>query len=253
MGAPCVTIRRPEIELSPRFQTTRWSLVLAAGGEPGERSNEALAGLFDGYWYPIYGFVRSQGFGEEDARDLVQGYFTFLLDRHGLKNLDPSAGRFRAFVIVSVRNFLNNERERLQAKKRGGDHVVESLDTLVAEERLAKEPFSPADAEIAFERRWAETVVRRARERMRQEFEQAEQSERYELLGGLLTGEGRTLPYSEIAARLGMAEAGVKSLVHRMRKRFGVLLRGEVLQTIDRAEEIEDEIRYLLRVLSGER
>jgi RNA polymerase sigma-70 factor (ECF subfamily) len=238
--------------LSPRFQTTRWSLVLAASGEPGKRSNDALAGLFEGYWYPIYGFVRSQGFAEEDARDLVQAYFTFLLDRDGLKNLDPAAGRFRSFVIVSVRNFLNNERERLRAQKRGGNRTVESLDTLVAEERLSREPSSPGNAERVFERRWAETVVRRARERLEREFDQAGQTERYALLGGLLTGEGGTLPYSEIARRLGMGEAGVKSLVHRMRKRFGVLLRGEVLQTIDRPDDVEHEIRYLLRVLSGE-
>jgi len=237
--------------VSPRFQTTRWSLVLAAGGEPGERSRDALAGLFEGYWYPIYALVRGRGFSEEDAPDLVQAYFTSLLERGRLEGLDPSAGRFRSFVIVSVRNFLANERERLSAKKRGGDQIVESLDTLIAEQRLSREPASPADAERAFERRWAETVVRRARERLEREFEDTGYAERYQLLGGLLTGEGTSLPYSEIAERLEMSEAGVKSLVHRMRKRFGVLLRGEVLQTLDRPEDIEDEIRHLLLVLSG--
>jgi len=238
--------------VSPRFQTTRWSLVLAAGGEPGERSREALAGLFEGYWYPIYGFARGQGLNEEDAHDLVQAYFTSLLDRRGLRGLNPAAGRFRSFVIVSVRNFLNNERARLATRKRGGDQVVESLDTLVAEERLLREPSSPADAERAFERRWAETVVARARERLRREVEDAGHAERYALVGGLLTGEGETLPYTEIAERLEMSEAGVKSLVHRLRKRFGVLLRGEVLQTLDDPDDVEDEIRYLLHVLSGD-
>jgi len=239
--------------LSPRFQTTRWSLVLAAGEESGDRSRQALAGLFEGYWYPVYGFVRGQGFSEEDARDMVQSYFTSLLDGERLRGLDPAAGRFRSFVIVSVRNFLNNERDRQATLKRGGDRVVESLDTLIAEKRLANEPSRPADAESAFERRWAETVVQRARERLQNEMEAAGQAERYELLGGLLAGDGETLPYVTIAERLEMSEAGVKSLVHRMRKRFGVLLRGEVLQTVDKPGDVQDEIRYLLRVMSGDR
>ena len=238
--------------MSPRFQTTRWSLVLAAGEASGERSREALATLFEGYWYPIYAFARGQGFNEEDARDLVQSYFTSLLDRRALRNLDPAAGRFRSFVVVSVRNFLNNERERRATRKRGGDRVIESLDTLVAEQRLGREPATPADAERAFERRWAETVVARARERLKRELEEAGQADRYALAGGLLTGAGESLPYDEIARRLEMSEAGVKSLVHRMRKRFGVLLRGEVLQTLNDPKDIEDEIRYLLTVLSGQ-
>jgi RNA polymerase sigma-70 factor (ECF subfamily) len=234
----------------PQFKTTRWSLVLAAGGEPGERSREALAELFEGYWYPIYGFVRGQGFGEDDARDLVQSYFTALMDKRGLDGLNPEAGRFRSFVLVSVRNFLSNERDRRNADKRGGGRVVESLDTLVAEQRLAAEPSLPADAEQQFERRWAETVVRRAMDRLEREFLEAGQEERFRLVGGALTGAGESLPYGEIAERLGMSEAGVKSLVHRMRKRFGVVLRGEVLQTLDRPDDVEDEIRCLLRVLS---
>ncbi len=236
--------------MCPQFKTTRWSLVLAAGGEPGERSREALAELFEGYWYPVYGFVRGQGLGEEDARDLVQSYFTMLMDKRGLDGLNPEAGRFRSFVLVSVRNFLCNEYDRRTAEKRGAGRVVESLDTLVAERRLAAEPSLPADAERLFERRWAETVVQRAMTRLEREFHDAGQQERFRLVGGVLTGAGESLSYGEIAEQLGMSEAGVKSLVHRMRKRFGVLLRGEVLQTLDRADDVEDEIRYLLRVLS---
>jgi RNA polymerase sigma-70 factor (ECF subfamily) len=234
----------------PQFKTTRWSLVLAAGGAPGERSREALAELFEGYWYPIYGFVRGQGLGEDDARDLVQSYFTVLLDKRGLDGLSPEAGRFRSFVLVSVRNFLSNERNRRTADKRGGGRVVESLDTLIAEQRLAGEPSRPADAERQFERRWAETVVRRAMERLEREFRDAGHEERFRLVGGTLTGTGGSLSYGEIGERLGMSEAGVKSLVHRTRKRFGVLLRGEVIQTLDEPADVEDEIRYLLGVLS---
>jgi RNA polymerase sigma-70 factor (ECF subfamily) len=233
-----------------QFKTTRWSVVLAAGGEPGERSREALAELFEAYWYPVYGFVRGQGLDDEDARDLVQSYFTALLDKRRLDGLNPGAGRFRSFVLVSVRNFLSNERDRLTAEKRGGGKVIESLDMLVAERRLAHEPSRPADADRQFERRWAETVVRRSMTRLEREFRDAGREEQFRLISGTLNGTDGALPYAAIAERLDISEAGVKSLVHRTRKRFGVLLRGEVLQTLDRPDEVEDEIRYLLRVLS---
>lgn len=238
--------------MSPRFETTRWSLIRAAGGASSEQAREALESLFEGYWYPVYGFVRGQGFGEEDARDLVQDYFATMLEKRTLEGLNPEAGRFRSFLLVSARNFLHNERDRRSAEKRGGGKTIESLDALAAEERLAGEPAAAQgiDAEKLFERRWASTVVWRAVERMEFEFEQAGQAERFKLLRGLLTGDEPTLPYADLAQRLDLSEAGVKSLVHRMRKRFGVLLRGEVLQTIDRAEDVDDEIRYLLRVLA---
>ena len=233
-----------------KFQTTRWSLVLAASDQSQERRRDALAGLFESYWFPIYAFARGQGYSEEDASDLVQGYFAGLIEGEKLRGLEPAAGRFRSFVIVSARNFFNNERERIAAQKRGGGKALESLDSMAAERRLANEPVSPADAEFAFERRWAETVVARARKRLRDELIEAGHEDRFELLGGLLSSSGVTHGYREIAERLNLTEAGVKSLAHRLRKRFGVLLRGEVLQTVDRAEEVEDEIRYLLAVLS---
>lgn len=231
-----------------RFQTTRWSIVLAAGGSD-ERTQQALAHLFEKYWYPVYGFVRGQGYGEEDARDMVQSFFASLLERNDFSGLRPEAGRFRSFLLASMRNFLSHEREHRRALKRGGDKVIESLDTLTAEARLSREPYQEADAEDAFERRWAATVVQRAVERLESEFEEAEQGERFRMLRGQLTGEA-TRPYSELSERLGLTEPGIKSLVRRMRKRFGVLLRGEVLETIDRPDDVDNEIRQLLTALA---
>lgn len=236
--------------VSPRFQTTRWSVVLAAGEASTEPASEALATLFEGYWFPVYGFIRGQGFGEEDARDLAQSYFARMLEKRSLRGLHPTAGRFRSFLLASLRNFLHNEREWRSAQKRGGGQTIESLDAPAAEARLAREPVRSAEPEMAFERHWASTVVWRAVERMKEEFENAGQGERFRLLRGQLTGDEPTLPYAELAERLELSEAGVKSIVHRMRKRFGVLLRGEVLQTVDRPGDVEDEIRHLLRVLS---
>ena len=190
------------------FQTTRWSLVLAAGGTVDEDSREALSSLFEGYWYPVYAFVRSKGYREEDASDIVQSYFASLIERRDLDKVRPEYGRFRSFLLVSIRNFMANEREARNALKRGGNRVIESLDTLVAEERLSKEPGTPADADTAFERRWAMTVVQRARDRMRAEFEAAGQSDRYEALEGLLTGESDAAPYRDLAKRFDLTEAG---------------------------------------------
>ncbi|ANM32334.1 hypothetical protein ABI59_18045 [Acidobacteria bacterium Mor1] len=225
-------------------------MVLAAGGES-EKTRQALSDLIEGYWYPVYGFVRSQGFNQEDANDLVQSYFATMMEKGTLGTLRPEAGRFRSFLLVSVRNFLHNERDWRRAAKRGGNQVIESLDTLAAEARLSDEPAEAADAEKTFERRWASTVVQRAIESLASEFEAAGQADRFKLLRGLLTGDEPTLPYRELSERMQMSEAGVKSVVHRMRKRFGVVLRGEVLQTVGKPGDVEDEIRYLLRVLAG--
>jgi len=231
------------------FRTTPWSLILAANGVPGKQSGAALAALFERYWYPVYAYTRSQGYRPEDAEDVVQSYFASLLERRGLAGLSPDAGQFRAFLLVSIRNFISHEREGRRALKRGGGKVIESLDTMTAEVRLSREPYQDAQAEIAFERRWATMLVQRAIEALEGEFEAADQLDRFRLLRGQLTGEA-TLPYVELAKRLEMTEQGIKSIVRRMRTRFGVLLRGEVLQTIDRPENVEAEIRQLLTILS---
>jgi DNA-directed RNA polymerase specialized sigma24 family protein len=235
-----------------RFETTRWSVIRAAGGSSSEQAREALEVLFEGYWFPVYGFIRTQGFGEDDARDLTQDYFAMILEKRSFGGLNPASGRFRSLQLVSLRHFVYNERHRRAAEKRGGGQRIESLDTPDAEARLLGESAvaKGADAATMFERRWATTVVRRAIDRIRRDFEQAGQADRFNILGGLLSGGEPTQPYGALAMRLDMTETAFKALVHRTRKRFGVALRGEVLQTLDSSEDIEDEIRYLLRVLA---
>lgn len=237
--------------VSPRFATTRWSLIRAAGGADGDRAREALATLFEGYWFPVYAFIRGQGFSDADAEDLAQDYFATMLEKGGLERLRPEAGRFRSFLLVSIRNFLNNVRDHRRALKRGGGKRVVSLDAPEAEARLRREPVDRGDdAGRVFERHWAATVVWRTVERLEGEFERAGQAERFRLLRGHLTGDEPGLPYAELAERLSLTEAGVKSLVHRMRKRFGVLLRGEVLHTVGDVKDVDDEMRHLLRILA---
>jgi RNA polymerase sigma-70 factor (ECF subfamily) len=234
-----------------RFQTTRWSIVLQAGeGEPGA-SREALAELCEAYWYPAYAFVRGQGHAEDEARDLTQSYFAALLDKGFLRDLRPELGRFRSFLLVSIRNFLHNERDRERAAKRGGGAPPVSLDVEVAERRLAGERSSDLSPERGFEVRWALTVVRRAMRRLEQELTTAGQEERFRLLRGFLVGDAPSLSYAEIAGRLDLTENAVKSMVRRLRRRYGVVLRAEVAQTIGRREDVDEELRHLLRTLES--
>ena len=237
--------------MSRRFQTTRWSVVLQAGeaetGEPGE----ALAELCEAYWYPVYGFVRSQGYVEDDARDLTQSYFATLLDKNFLRDLRPELGRFRSFLLVSIRNFLSNQRDRDRAEKRGGGARPVSLDVEKAERRMAAERSVDPSPDRNFEVRWALTVVRRSMGKLEEEFEAADQGARFAMLRGFLIGDAPTLSYGGIAARLDLSENAVKSMVRRLRKRFGVVLRAEVVQTIDRREDVDEELRYLLRTLES--
>ena len=232
-----------------RFQTTRWSVVLRAG-EPGDDgSRKALAELCDAYWFPVYGFVRSQGHREQDARDLTQAYFAELLEKSFLRDLDPDAGRFRSFLRVSVRNFMSHQRERKQALKRGGASHTVSLDSEQAENLISSEQAGNRTPEQAFEVRWARTLVQRSMVRLEEEFRDAGQADRFGVLRGFLVSDGPVEPYSEIAACLQVTENGVKTMVRRLRKRFGIVIRAEVAQTIRDHEDVDKELRYLLKVL----
>lgn len=237
--------------MSRRFQTTRWSVVLQAGEDEGGKPSEALAELCEAYWYPVYGFVRSQGYVEDDARDLTQSYFATLLDKGFLRDLRPELGRFRSFLLVSIRNFLSNQRDRDRAEKRGGGLRSVSLDVEKAEKRMAAERSIDTSPDRSFEVRWALTVVRHSMEKLEAEFEAADQGARFALLRGFMIGDAPTLSYGDIAARLDLSENAVKSMVRRLRKRFGVVLRAEVAQTIDRREDVDEELRYLLRTLES--
>lgn len=225
--------------------------MLQAREDAGEASQAALAALCEAYWYPVYGFVRAQGYEEDDARDLTQAYFATLLDKHFLRDLRPELGRFRSFLLVSIRNFLSNQRDWERAQKRGGGVQPMPLDVQQAEERIAAERSADSSPERSFEIRWARTVVRRSMRRLEQEFEATGQSERFALLRGFLIGDAPTRSYDEIAERLELSENAVKSMVRRLRRRFGVVLRAEVAQTIDRKEDVDEELRYLLRTLES--
>jgi RNA polymerase sigma factor (sigma-70 family) len=231
-----------------RFTTTHWSVVILAGQSESGASRGALEILCRQYWPPVYTFIRQRGYGIEDAQDLTQEFFTRLLERNYVESADASRGKFRTYLLTAVTRFLINERERTQAQKRGGGHFHFSLDCTDTEERRYLEPAT--DVTI-FERRWAETMLETVLARLRQEYEKAAEIERFERLKPFLTSEKPAGAATELASRLGITESAAYSAVHRFRRRYGELLREEIAQTVSSPEEIEEELRYLVRALSG--
>jgi RNA polymerase sigma-70 factor (ECF subfamily) len=232
-----------------RFQTTNWSLVLAARDEPSTVGREALEALCERYWYPLYACVRAWGHDPDASRDLTQGFFALLLEKDYLEEVRPEAGRFRSFLLSSLRHFLSHEREKERALKRGGGTTPISLDSDTAENRFANELADDLTPEEVFERRWALTVLDRALDRLRLELEARGEPERFDRLKQFLTGERPHPSYRDVAAELAMTEAAVKAAVHRLRRRLGRLLREEIGETVAKADEVDDEVRFLLRVV----
>jgi RNA polymerase sigma-70 factor (ECF subfamily) len=233
------------------FATTRWSVVAAAGRGTDERARRsALGALCEAYWFPVYAFARRKGHRPEDARDLVQGFFTRLLEKDVLAGADAERGRFRSFLLGCFVHYSANERNAANARKRGGGRVGFSLDDAVAEERLSLEPADDDDPERVYQRTWARTVLEQVVVRLRSEYEEGGKGEIYEALEPTLTGDGTASSYREIAAALGTSEGAVKVAAHRLRRRFGEVLRREIADTVEAPSDVEDELRGLLEALA---
>lgn len=232
------------------FATTSWSQVLAARDGATTASREALEGLCQAYWYPLYAFVRLLGHDPEASLDLTQAYFTELLEKHYIRDVDPVRGRFRAFLIASMKHFLSKERAKTRTAKRGGSVQLVYLDAVAAEERYRFEPANRITPEDVFERRWALTVLERALGELGKELSEAGKAEEFHVLRKFLTGEEPKTPYRRVAEQLGVSEGAVKVSVHRMRRRFGEVLRQEVAETVAERDDVDDELRHLLGVLT---
>jgi RNA polymerase sigma factor (sigma-70 family) len=233
-----------------RFTATHWSVVLVAQGSNSSRARAALEALYRAYWYPLYAFARRMGQSPPDAEDAVQGFFTVCLEKNYLAAADETKGRFRSFLLLALKRFLANEREKSRAEKRGGGEKPIALDGLTAEARYALEPAEHLSADKLFERRWALTLLEQVLSRLREEQAAAGQGEAFEQLKEFLLAGGRGTPYAELAVRLGTSEGAVKVAVHRLRQRYRELLEEEIANTVTSPEEAEEERRYLLAVLS---
>ena len=232
------------------FATTRWSLVLAAGREPTTGSRAAFSELCELYWSPVYAFARRQGYGVHEAEDLTQAFFARLLEKDVVQAADPQRGRFRSFLLASFKNFVANERDRERAQKRGSGQVIVGLDFESAEARYSAEPVDTLTPDAVFERQWALGVLDRVLLTLRAECRKAGKSALFDQVRDLLGGDRSPGGYAAIARSLGTTEGSVKVNVHRLRRRYGDLLRAEIEATVANASEIDDEIAYLMAVMS---
>ena len=228
-----------------RFDTTHWSLVLAAGrGEP-EKAREALQQLCEAYWYPLYVFARKQGHDPAESEDLTQDFFASLLRRRDLSQVCPERGRFRSILLRSLKHLLINEHHRRKTVKRGGRTDLLSLDAVEAEQRYRCEPAQRWTPESLFERRWALTVLDRATERIRDEYARSERADLFETLKEFLSVP-KPLAHAAIASRNEISISAVGVAIHRLRRRYAEILREEISHTVGKPGDIEDEIYHLI-------
>jgi RNA polymerase sigma-70 factor (ECF subfamily) len=232
------------------FAATRWTLVLAAaGGNPTPRAAEAMAELCRLYWYPLYAYVRRRGHDSHEAEDLTQEFFLRLLAKDSLVGVDRQKGKFRAFLLASLKHFLANQWDRSQAQKRGGGQAILPISTADAESRYRSEPWHDLTPERLFERRWALTVLDHVLARLQLALAFEGKHALFERLKPFLAGGRESGGYTAAADDLEMTEAAVKTTVHRLRRRYRQLLRDEIAQTVASAAEIDEEIRYLFACL----
>jgi RNA polymerase sigma-70 factor (ECF subfamily) len=240
----------PRSEGGASFTTTHWSVVLNAGDPSSPQAAEALNALCQTYWYPLYAYLRREGRKPETAADLTQGFFARLLRLGSLAQVRREKGKFRSFLLASLKHFVRDEHVRADAMMRGGGMPLVSLDDTTGEDRYQREPVSDLDPEKLYERRWAMTLLAQAKARLKAEYAGAGKAELYDRLNVLESPEPNNPLYAEVAAELGRAEGTVKSDVSRMRHRYRQLVRAEVANTVADPAEVDDEIRYLIRVIS---
>ncbi|HTL59069.1 MAG TPA: sigma-70 family RNA polymerase sigma factor [Candidatus Limnocylindrales bacterium] len=234
------------------FHTTHWTVVLAAREKDGTVAREALASLCSAYWYPLYAFIRRRGSSPHEAEDLTQEFLFRFLERHSLDSVHPAAGKFRSFLLACLKNFLANERERANTQRRGGRQTFVPLDSGDPETRYSLEPVDQRTPDAIFERRWAFAILERVVEGLRREYSTDEKRELFEELQGFLPGGQGSISRAELAAKRGVSVGAIDVAVHRLRQRFGVLLREQVAQTVSSEAEVDEEIRYLISVMGSE-
>ncbi len=233
------------------FKTTRWSMVLRAADFNDEAAQRDLEQLCRACWHPIYAFVRRLGYSPEDAQDLAQGFFVHVLENRVLSHADPDRGRFRSFLLGAMRHFVSNEARKWRTEKRGGKVSFVPLDVTESEERFERAIAHPDTPEKMFERSWAENLLRRAQDGLKAEYENAGKQKLFESLQPFLVSSANPNSYEEAGKSVGMSSGTLAVAVFRMRKRYGELLRQEIVQTVDDPADVEQEIRLLLEAVAA--
>jgi RNA polymerase sigma factor (sigma-70 family) len=235
--------------LRARFATTRWSLVIATRNSGSSDAAAALATLCQAYWYPVYAFIRRSGRTEDAARDLTQAFFARMLEKNYLHHADRTRGRFRTYLLTSVKHFVANEYHAEHALKRGGDAVHLSLETGDEEHRFAYEPPDVDSPDRVYERRWAYAVLDQAMARLATHYAHTGREEWFSRLRPTITGDNIG-SQSELAAELSLTDSALRVAIHRLRKRYADTLREVIADTVDDPASVEDELRHLTAVVS---
>jgi len=233
-----------------QFDTTAWSVVTAAQGERSGVAKAALEVLCARYWPPLYTYVRLKGYACEDAEDLTQEFFARLLSHDFLQNVEPSRGRFRTFLLACMDHFLRDEWQKNTRLKRGGHTNTIGIDFASGEKQLAMQSQLGVAPKEAFDRQWAESLLDAVYARLESEYAAGSKGAVFASLSCYLVGDGGGQSYGDAANELGLTKGAVKVAVHRMRKRFAELAREEIAETVETEGEIDEELSYLIRVLS---
>jgi RNA polymerase sigma factor (sigma-70 family) len=233
---------------SSQFPATRWTLVLAAGDPHRKEARSALVSLCETYWYPLYAYLRRRGYSADQAQDLTQEFFVRVLEGRYLDRADREKGRFRSFILTSLKFFVADEADRQRAQKRGGGAVL-PLEFHSGEDRYQREPAHDETPERIFERRWALSVLDRVVEKLRNEFVQHGRPEHFARLKVFLLGQSDA-PYAALAQEMNTSEGALKVAIHRLRKRYRELFRQEIADTVADPAEVEAELRFLATVVT---
>lgn len=231
------------------FHSTHWTTVFMAGKEHEPEARQALDRLCANYWFPLYAYVRRQGHAIADAQDLTQEFLARFVERKYVQLADPKRGRFRTFLLTSLKHFLINEWRKGQAQVRGGGLKIVSLDEQLAEENFAAEPMTDQEPDTTYDQRWGTTLRDVALKQLGEELARSGKAEAFDQLRGFVSGGDDTTRYAAVAERLNMTVPALKVEVHRLRRRYGQKLRDEVKRTVATPADIDEELRYLIAVL----
>lgn len=226
-------------------------MVACAGQDSSPESNRALADLCEAYWVPLYGYVKRRVNSDAEARDLTQAFFTELLEKNLIGGADPSRGKFRAYLLGSLKHFLSHQWEKANAQKRGGGKVPISLDFAAVDSSIRIEPASGLTPEQIFDRDWAMTLLSQIMERLKSEYVASEKAQLFEQLKPFLIGGSSGSTWAQAANQLQMTEAAAKMAGFRLRKRYREILRQEIADTVSPPEDVDEEIRNLFSTLES--
>jgi RNA polymerase sigma factor (sigma-70 family) len=234
----------------PQFATTHWSVVLAAGKSSSPQHEQALSTLCQTYWFPLYAYLRRRGYDTHQAEDYTQGFFADILEKHDLRAADPECGKFRSFLLATLKHFLSDERDLAHAQKRGGGRKLLSLDFQEAESQYHLEPADRLSPERLFEKSWALTVLEKTMVNLRADSARRGKEDVFDHLKVYLTTEKDEIPYRDMAEELDMTEGSIRVAVHRLRRQYRKLLRDEIAQTVADEDQIDEEMGCLFAALA---